>query len=129
MMAFTWRMLSPRPVKGARTYRGTSRFPHTRERLCLAARHHMLLRDEDIRNLNLSDTFHIMQRHPCPGSQLPLGLVFCITRGKANNTGVKLHATAFRHKDFLRCTMGAFAFYMFERFMVHTLCVWLAVVL
>jgi len=35
MMAFTWRMLPPRPLKGARTYKGASRFPHTRECVCL----------------------------------------------------------------------------------------------
>ncbi|KAK3807502.1 MAG: hypothetical protein J3R72DRAFT_499432 [Linnemannia gamsii] len=30
-----------------------------------------------------------------------------------------LYATAFRHKDFRRCTMGAFAFYMLQRFMIN----------
>ncbi|KAG0010297.1 hypothetical protein BGZ82_003515, partial [Podila clonocystis] len=82
----------------------------------MTARHHMVLRDEDIRNLKLSDTFCIQQKHNAHGSQLATGLVFAISRGKTNKHRVRLFATAFRHKDFLRCTVGAFAFYMFERF-------------
>ncbi|KAF9176257.1 hypothetical protein BGZ49_006465, partial [Haplosporangium sp. Z 27] len=77
----------------------------------------MLLRDEDIRNLNLVDIFNIQTKHHAPGSMLASGLVFCFIRGKTNRKGIKMYATAFRHKNFLRCTMGAFAFYMLERFM------------
>jgi hypothetical protein len=108
--------------KGAvgRTYNGRARFPHIRERFCMTARHHMVLRDEDIRNLKLSDTFCIQQRHNTHGSQLATGLVFAISRGKTNKHRVRLFATAFRHKDFLRCAVGAFAFYMFERFHVSS---------
>jgi hypothetical protein len=80
----------------------------------------MLLRDEDIRNLNLADTFNIQTMHPAPGSRLASGLVFCFSRGKTNTKGVKLYATAFRHKNFLRCTVSAFAFYMLERFQVSS---------
>ncbi|KAF9939591.1 hypothetical protein BGZ65_010101 [Modicella reniformis] len=103
-------------LKAKRTYDATSRFQYIREHLCLLARHHLLLRDEDIRNLNLSDIFNIQMRHHAPGSSLASGLVFCLSRGKTNKKGVKLYATAFRHKNFLRCTVAAFAFYMLERF-------------
>lgn len=116
MSSFTWRMLAPVQEEGKRAYNRSLRFPHHRERLCILGRHHMLLRDEDIRNLNLSDTFNIQFRRKSPGSRLAMGLVFCIHRGKTNKNGTLLYATAFRHLNFLRCTVGAFAFYMLERF-------------
>jgi len=106
------------PGTWKRIYKNQKRFQFMRERLCLLARHHMLLRDEDIRNLDLANTFNIQTRHPAPGSTLASGIVFCLTRGKTNHKGVELYATAYRHKNFLRCTMGGFAFYMLERFQV-----------
>lgn len=118
MVSFTWRMLPLRQASGKRTYNRRRRFQYIRERFCLLARHHMLMRDEDIRNLNLANTFNIQTMHPAPGSRLASGIVFCITRGKTNHKGVELYATAYRHKNFLRCTMGGFAFYMLERFQV-----------
>ncbi|KAG9064031.1 hypothetical protein KI688_004145 [Linnemannia hyalina] len=30
-----------------------------------------------------------------------------------------LYATTYRHKDSRRCTVGAFSFYMLERFMIN----------
>jgi hypothetical protein len=111
-------MLPLRQSPGKRTYNRRRRFQYMRERFCLLARHHMLLRDEDIRNLNLANTFNIQTMHPAPGSSLASGIVFCITRGKTNHKGIELYATAYRHKNFLRCTMGGFAFYMLERFQV-----------
>lgn len=89
-----------------------------RERLCLLAWHHMLLRDKDIRNANLSDTFSLLQRNSAAGSGTALGLVFCLPRGKTNKKGENMYATTFRHKNSNRCTVGGFAFYMFERFEV-----------
>lgn len=103
------------------TYNGCAWFPHMREWFCMTAWHHMVLRDEDIRNLKLSDTFCIQQKHNTHGSQLATGLVFAILHGKTNKQRVRLFATAFRHKDFLQCTVGAFAFYMFEWFHVSCL--------
>jgi len=79
----------------------------------------MLLRDEDIRNLAISDVFCTLRRHTVPGSTQALGLVFSLRKGKTNQTGENMYATAFRHKNFLRCTVAAFAFYMFERFQVR----------
>ncbi|KAG0339721.1 hypothetical protein BG005_003410, partial [Podila minutissima] len=116
MLSYTWRMLPAPQALGKRIYKNQKRFQYMRERLCLLARHHMLLRDEDIRNLDLANTFNIQTRHPAPGSTLASGIVFCLTRGKTNRKGVELYATAYRHKNFLWCTMGGFAFYMLERF-------------
>lgn len=121
MMAFCWRMQEPLRLPSdadKRAYNSKKRFPHTRERFSLAARHHMLLRDEDIRNRNLSDLFSVQCMHSGHGSKLALGLAFCINRGKTNTTGVKVYSLAFRHKNYLRCTVSAFAFYMLERFQV-----------
>ncbi|KAK3840206.1 MAG: hypothetical protein JOS17DRAFT_9859 [Linnemannia elongata] len=118
MLCFTWRMLPLRQTQGKRAYTRRRRFQYLRERFCLLSRHHMLLRDEDLRNLNLANTFNIQTMHPAPGSTLASGIVFCITRGKTNHKGVELYATAYRHKNFLRCTVGGFAFYMLERFQV-----------
>jgi hypothetical protein len=118
MLSFTWHMQPASQPAGKRVYKAWKRFQYIRERLCLLARHHMLLRDEDIRNLNLANTFNIQTMHPAPGSTLASGIVFCITRGKTNHKGVELYATAYRHKNFLRCTVGGFAFYMLERFQV-----------
>ena len=117
MVSFTWRML-PLPQATSKRKYDTDRFPHIREHLNLLARHHMVLRDEDIRNLSLSDVFCTLRRHTAPGSTLALGLVFSLRKGKSNQTGGNMYATAFRHKNFLRCTVAAFAFYMFERFQV-----------
>ena len=119
MLSFLWRELPPIQRKGKRSYNRTTRYQHMRERLCLLARHHMLLRDEDIRNANLSDTFSLLQRNSAPGSGTALGLVFCLPRGKTNKKGENMYATTFRHKSINRCTVGGFAFYMFERFEVR----------
>ncbi|KAF9572075.1 hypothetical protein BGW38_008553, partial [Lunasporangiospora selenospora] len=116
MSSYLWRELPLPQQKGNRRYNARNRFQYMRERFCLLARHHMLLRDQDLRGLNISDLFNIQQRHPAKGSSLASGLVFCISHGKTNPNGVNVYATAFRHKNFLRCTVGAFAFYMLERF-------------
>lgn len=118
MATYTWQQQPVHRTKGVRKYKCITRFPHIRERLCILARHHMLLRDEDIRNLNLSDVFATLNRKNAHGSIWACGLTFCLRRGKTNKKGTMLYATTFRHKDFRRCTVGAFAFYMLERFMV-----------
>jgi hypothetical protein len=121
MITHTWCQRPMRQLKGKRLYQSAGRYRHIREHLCLFARHHMLLRDEDARNLNLSNIFSIQTRHSATGSDIATGLTFCLSRGKTNRNGVKLYATAFRHRRFYRCTVGAFAFYMLERFMVMLL--------
>ncbi|KAF9108857.1 hypothetical protein BGX27_008193, partial [Mortierella sp. AM989] len=68
-------MIAPAQEPGKRIYiRKQCRFLHMRERLCLLARHHLVLRDEDIRNINLSSVFNIQTMHSAPGSRLASGL-------------------------------------------------------
>ena len=121
MLSYLWRNL---PIKAKSTakrpYSTTRRYAYHRERLCLLARHHMLLRDEDIRGVTLSDLFHIQRLHKAPGSKMATGLTFTLTRGKTNQEGVRLYGTAYRHKDYRRCTVGGFAYYMLERWQVRT---------
>ena len=118
MLSFCWRMLPVIQVKGVRKYNSSNRFPYIRENFCLKARHHMILRDEDLRHLNLSDCFPCIHRNKAHGSQMALGLAICLSRGKTNKKGQRHYATAFRHRNFLRCTVSGFAFLMFERFEV-----------
>ncbi|KAF9081952.1 hypothetical protein BGX27_004694, partial [Mortierella sp. AM989] len=84
MISFTWRSLPIAKLEGVRKYNAANRFPYMREHLSLVARHHMLLRDEDIRNLNLSDTFTVQTQR---GPVMATGLVFCFSRGETNQTG------------------------------------------
>lgn len=119
MLSYLWRNM---PIKSkstkTRKYNTTNRYAYHRERLCLLARHHMLLRDEDIRHISLSDIFHVQKKHGASGSRMATGLTFSLTRGKTNQKGVRMYATAFRHKDYRRCTVGGFAYYMLERWQV-----------
>jgi hypothetical protein len=89
-----------------------------REHFSLAIRHSMLLRDEDLRRLNLADMF---------GYQLPRGvgevqsvtlLTFSMKQGKTNQNHRQEYGCAIRHEDVRRCSIGALAFYLFDRFQV-----------
>lgn len=118
MATYTWQQQPVHCTKGVHKHKCITQFPHICECLCILAQHHMLLQDEDIRNLNLSDVFATLNCKSANGSTWACGLTFCLQRGKTNKKGAMLYATAFCHKDFHHCTVGAFAFYMLERFMV-----------
>ncbi|CEP14392.1 hypothetical protein [Parasitella parasitica] len=61
---------------------------HLRERFSIAARHHMLLRDQDLRNLNFSDFFYnIVPRTQHRGVQQAIALIFCLDKGKTLKDG------------------------------------------
>lgn len=92
MLSYTWRMLPLRQTCGKRTYNRRRRFQFMRERFCLLARHHMLLRDEDLRSLNLANAFNVQTMHPAPGSKLASGIVFCLSRGKSNHKGTAIES-------------------------------------
>jgi hypothetical protein len=94
---------------------------HLRDFFSMAARHQMLLRDEDIRNLNFSDCFSTQISNQNHGSQPVSMFVFAITRGKTNVRNNFWYAGAIRHKDVRRCTFSAFAFYLFGLWQVHTI--------
>ena len=91
-----------------------------REHFAIAARHAMLLRDEDLRNLNQSDCFFKELTHvQHVGTQKILALVFCLHKGKTNQSGDAQYSVAVRHADVRRCAIGAMAFYFFERWTVR----------
>lgn len=92
---------------------------YLRDRVAINLRHQMVLRDEDLRKLDLSDCFTEVittTLYKTPRS-IP-GLAICLRSGKTQADFEKNYALMFRQKDYLRCGVGAFAFYMFERFMV-----------
>lgn len=90
-----------------------------REHFVLAVRHSMLLRDENARYLDISDcSMDTFVKQP-GGTQEVVALVFSMRIGKANKNGNVQLGMAVRHTDVRRCSVGAFAFYMFERFQVH----------
>jgi hypothetical protein len=90
--------------------------PYIREHFCLSIRHSMLLRDEDLRRLNLSDMF--MEQLPKRPDETQGGsmLVFSMWAGKTNQNHRQEYGCAIRHSDVRRCSIGALAFYLFDRF-------------
>jgi len=93
--------------------------PWTREHLALAIRHSMILRNEDLCHLNLADCFMIQVENRDRGSQSAMALVCAMHRGKTNRSGHTQYGCALRHSDVRRCSVGAFAFYLFDRFHVR----------
>ncbi|ORZ27810.1 hypothetical protein BCR41DRAFT_418814 [Lobosporangium transversale] len=70
-----------------------------RDMFCLTARHNMLLRDEDLRNLNFADCFSTIITQRTEGGQQPIGLTFKINKGKTNKNNENWYACALRHED------------------------------
>lgn len=92
---------------------------HLRERFSIAARHHMLLRDQDLRNLNYADCFStIVSNTQHRGVQQATALLFCLDKGKTLKDGEVKFACAMRHYNLYRCPFSAFAFYMFSKLQV-----------
>lgn len=92
--------------------------PYPREHFALAIRHAMLLRDEDLRRLKFSSMFMMtLPRQPGEVQRIAM-LLFHMKMGKTNTTGRKEYACAIRHHDVFRCSLGALAFYFFDRFQV-----------
>jgi hypothetical protein len=90
-----------------------------REHFVLAARHAMLLIDENVRHLDISDcSMDTFVKQP-GGTQEVMALVFSMRIGKTNTSGNVQLGMAVRHADVRRCSVGAFAFYMLERFQVR----------
>jgi hypothetical protein len=88
-------------------------------RMSLALRHQMCLRDQDVRDLDLADCFSVRVRKAVRGVIKPLfGLVFSLKTGKTVTAGTTQFAVALRHKEYVRCAVGAFAFHLFQRFHV-----------
>jgi hypothetical protein len=106
MLSYTW------------SNAGAVNAPLIREHLTIAASHAMLLRGEDLRGLAFANCFI---------QQIPKGrldshavhmLTFVLEEGKTIVGERKEYAGAVRHEDVRRCVIGAFAFYVYDRFHV-----------
>ena len=112
MMAKLWR---PVINKKYRALRDT----HIATRMSIALRHQMVLRDQDVRDLDLADCFSVSVHKSVRGVLSPIfGLVFSYRTGKSVTGGTTQFAVALRHREYARCAVGAFAFHLFERFHV-----------
>lgn len=96
----------------------TARSAGMREHLNLAVRHAMLLRDEDLRRLNISNCTVDTIEQRLGGTQAIMAMVFSIHGGKTSQHGYRQEGIAIRHRDVRRCSVGAMAFYLYERFQV-----------
>ena len=91
-----------------------------RDLFSLSSRHHMLLRDQDLRNLNFVDCFcTIIPKKQHREMQQVMGLVFCLDKGKTLREGEVKFACAIHHENVFQCPIGAFAFLMFSLIQVH----------
>lgn len=91
-----------------------------REMFSISSRHHMLLRDQDLRNLNFSDCFcTIIPKKQHRGNQQAVALVFSLDKGKTLKEGEVKFACAMRHENLFRCPFSAFAFFMLNLLQVN----------
>ncbi|KAG0276164.1 hypothetical protein BGZ96_003436 [Linnemannia gamsii] len=94
IMLYTWQQLV------------TARSAGMREHFTLAVRHAMLLRDEDLRRLNIAScTVDTIQRR-LDGTQAIMTMVFSIHGGKNSQHGYRQEGVAVRHHDVRRCSIG-----------------------
>ncbi|OAD71040.1 hypothetical protein PHYBLDRAFT_171102 [Phycomyces blakesleeanus NRRL 1555(-)] len=85
------------------------------EMFSISSCHHMLLKDQDLRNLNFADCFcTIIPKKQHKGMQQALALVFSLDKGKTLKEGEVKFACAMRHENVFRCPFGAFPFFMFS---------------
>jgi len=89
-----------------------------REHFSLAVRHAMLLRDEDLRRLNIANCTIDTLEQQLGGTQPIMAMVFSIHGGKTSQHGLRQEGIAIRHHDVRRYSVGAMAFYLYERFQV-----------
>jgi hypothetical protein len=88
--------------------------PRLRTALDFLIGHFFLLRGQLRRSAEFADMFVL--EFPNEGSQPCLCWIFIFDNGKANKTGKKQYLGCMRHKDYLLCTQGALAQYLFYRF-------------
>jgi len=71
-----------------------------REMFSISSRHHMLLRDQDLRHLNFADCFcTIVPKKQHNGMQQAICLVFSLDKGKTLKEGEMKFACAMRHEN------------------------------
>ncbi|KAG0257208.1 hypothetical protein DFQ27_005255 [Actinomortierella ambigua] len=91
-------------------YNETTMTDRLREHLGIAVRHSMLLRDEDLRFLNQQNCTILPVKKDSQQDQTINMLVFHLRRDKSSKDK---YGVAIRHNDVRRCSVGAFAFYLF----------------
>ncbi|OAD65350.1 hypothetical protein PHYBLDRAFT_153601 [Phycomyces blakesleeanus NRRL 1555(-)] len=85
------------------------------EMFSISSCHHILLRDQDLRNLNFAYCFcTIIPKKQHKEMQQALALVFSLDKGKTLKEGKVKFACAICHENVFRCPFGAFAFFMFS---------------
>jgi hypothetical protein len=90
-----------------------------RELVSISLRHHMLLRDEDLRYLNFADCFStVIPARQHRGTQEAIAVVFYMDKGKTFKQNDFKFACAMRHENIFRCPVSAFAFFLFSLFQV-----------
>lgn len=93
----------------------SDRLNSIRDRFAISIRHHMLLRAQDLENLNFADCFStIISPKQHLGTQQAVALVFYLDKGKTLGEGETKLSCAMRHEELERCPVSAFAFYMFS---------------
>ncbi|OAD81261.1 hypothetical protein PHYBLDRAFT_138811 [Phycomyces blakesleeanus NRRL 1555(-)] len=86
-----------------------------RKMFSISFHHHMLLRVQNLRNLNFADCFcTIIPKKQHKEMQQTLALVFNLDKGKTLKEGEVKFACAMCHENIFRCPFGTFAFFMFS---------------
>jgi len=91
-----------------------------REMFAISARHHMLLRDQDLRNLNFADCFcTTIPKKQHRGVQNAVAMVFSLDKGKTRKEGEVKFACVMRYENLFRCPFSAIAFFLFSLLQVN----------
>jgi hypothetical protein len=77
-----------------------------REHLNLAVRHAMLLCDEDLRGLNISNCTVDPIEQRLGSTQAAIAMVFSVHGGKTSQHGYRQEGITIRHRDVRRCSVG-----------------------
>ena len=89
-----------------------------RTRLDLLISYSYVTRGETQRGLELADCMHVFFGEE-EGPTQAMCMVFTMDNGKVNKNGKVEYMGALRHKDPMRCAIGAFAMYLFWRFHIN----------
>lgn len=90
-----------------------------RDRAAFSLRHQLFLQDQDHRHLDIADCFAESFNITLRGNPYKIhGMALAMRGGAILPDGNTPVAIALRHKDFRRCSVGAVAFHMLERFQV-----------
>ena len=88
-----------------------------RDRVAFAWNHYMMIRGEAVTGATLSKLFPHTHATKDGARQFAFGLVLAIATGKTNQNHT-IYSSIVRNKDVELCPVGAFALYMFGRWMV-----------